>query len=74
MALQVILFLLVFLLLSLVLPCRLCWLHHLSHPQAGKRRPLVHRLLKPRTPLDCPICRLCSTRVRPSSAEVTSLE
>ncbi len=70
MALQVVLFLLVFLLFSLALLWRLCWLHHLSHPQAGKRRTLVHRLLKPRTPLDCPICRLCSSKVRPSSAPV----
>jgi hypothetical protein len=70
MALQVVLFLLVFLLLSLALLWRLCWLHYPSHQQAGKRRPLVHRLLKPRTPLDCPICRLCSSRVRPSSAPV----
>ena len=70
MALQVVLFLLVFLLLSLALLWGLCWLHHLSHPQAGKRRPLVHRLLKPRTPLDCPICRLCSSRPHPSSAPV----
>jgi IS1 family transposase/transposase-like protein len=70
MALQVVLFLLMFLLLSLALLWRLCWLHHPSHPQAGKRRTLIHRLLKPRTPLDCPICRLCSSRVRPSSASV----
>jgi hypothetical protein len=27
----------------------------------------------PRTPLDCPICRLCSSGVRPASAEVAPL-
>ena len=40
------------------------------HAQAGKRRTLVHRLLKPRTPLDCPLCRLCSSAVRPVPASV----
>ena len=40
------------------------------HAQARKRRTLVHRLLKPRTPLDCPICRLCSSAVRPVPASV----
>jgi hypothetical protein len=29
---------------------------------------MVQRLLKPRTPLDCPICRLSSSGVRPASA------
>jgi hypothetical protein len=54
---------------------RLGWLSlQPFHAQAGKRRPLVHRLLKPRTPLDCPICRLCSSAVRPVPAEVASLE
>jgi hypothetical protein len=41
-----------------------------SHSQAGKRRPLVHRLLKPRTSLDCLLCRLNSSAVRPASAPV----
>jgi transposase-like protein len=31
---------------------------------------MVHRLLKPRTPLDCPLCRLGSSDVRPASAPV----
>ena len=31
---------------------------------------MVQRLLKPRTPLDCPICRLSSSGVRPASAPV----
>ncbi len=56
MAFYVFLFLLVcFLLLSLSLLCRLSWPHlQLSHAPIGSRRALVHRLLKPRTPLDCP--------------------
>jgi transposase-like protein len=59
MALDVFLFLLVFFLLfSLALLWRLCWLPLQPSPsQAGSRRTMVHRLLKPRTPLDCPTCR-----------------
>ena len=70
MAFHVFLFLLVFLLsLGLALLWRLCWLPlQRSHSQAGSRRPLVHRLLKPRTPLDCPVCRLASLGVKPASA------
>jgi hypothetical protein len=51
MASEVFVFLLVsFLVLSLALLWRLCWLPlEPSHSQAGKRRPPVHRLLKPRT-------------------------
>jgi hypothetical protein len=66
------LFLLVFvLLLFLALLWRLDRLHlQLSHSQAGSRRTLVHRLLRPRTPLDCPICRLYSSDVRPAPAPV----
>jgi hypothetical protein len=38
-----------FLLLSLALLCRLCWLSlEPSHSQAGRRRAMVHRLLTPR--------------------------
>jgi hypothetical protein len=72
MALHIVLFLLVFLLFhGLALLCRLAWLHlQLSHSQAGSRRALVHRLLKPRTPLDCPMCRLASPGVEPASAPV----
>ena len=63
--------LVVLLLLSLVLLGRLSWLHlQCSHSSAGSRRALVHRLLKPRTPLDCPICRLSSSGVRPAHAPV----
>jgi transposase-like protein len=63
MTVHVYLFLLVcFLMHSLALLWRLCWLPLQPSPsQAGRRRPLVHRLLKPRTPLDCPACRLPCT-------------
>jgi transposase-like protein len=61
MAVHVFLFLLVIFLLCLALLWRLCWLHlQPSHSPAGSRRTPVHRLLKPRTPLDCPACRLGS--------------
>jgi hypothetical protein len=57
------------LLLSLALLCRLSWPHlKLSHAPAGSKRALGHRLLKPRTPLDCPLCRLASPGVEPISA------
>ena len=63
MSLHVFGFLLVFfLILGLALLWRLCWLPlQPLHSQAARRRPLVHRLLKPRTPLDCPACRLPCT-------------
>jgi IS1 family transposase len=72
MTFYVFLFLLVcFLLLSLSLLCRLSWPHlQLSHAPIGSRRALVHRLLKPRTPLDCPLCRLDSPGVQPASAPI----
>jgi hypothetical protein len=76
MTFHVFLFLLVFfLLLALVLLWRLSWLPlQPSHLQAGSRRTMIHRLLRPRTPLDCPICRLCSPGVRPAPTEVAALE
>ena len=41
--------------------------HHCSpRSRRGAAHALVQRLLKPRTPRDCPACRLCCT---PSSAE-----
>jgi IS1 family transposase len=52
-----------FLLLCLLLLCSLWW----PHPGPGqsraaaKVRTRLHRLLKPRTPDDCPACRLAST-------------
>ncbi len=60
MAFDVFLFLfIVCLLLSLTLLCRLCWLHRQpSHSKPGAVHTSVQRLLKPRTPLDCPACRL----------------
>ncbi len=62
MTLYVFLFLLVvFLLLCLARLWHLYWLHHPPHSTAGAIHPMVHRLLKPRTPRDCPACRLAST-------------
>ena len=38
------------------------WAHHgLPHLAAKSAHPMVHRLLKPRTPHDCPACRLSCT-------------
>jgi hypothetical protein len=52
-------FLLIF---SLALLCGLCWPHHdpVASRGAAKVRTRLHRLLKPRTPDDCPACRLAS--------------
>src|ERR1700674_3394123 len=63
MANQVFVLLLVsFLILFLARLWPLCWLSlQPSHSQAARRRTLVHRLLKPRSPADCPPCRLAST-------------
>ena len=60
MALHVFIFLLVlFLLLSLALLWRLSWLHlQLSHSRGRAMHSIAQRLLQPRTPLDCPACRL----------------
>jgi hypothetical protein len=68
-------FLLVFfLILFLVLLWPFSWLHLQPFRfKAGTVRTTVHRLLKPRTPLDCPSCRLACTSllsVRPVSAPV----
>jgi hypothetical protein len=73
----VVFLLMFFLILSLALLCCLGWLPLLPSPSPARRRSSVHRLLKPRTPLDCPSCRLASTpspSVRPACAEVTPLE
>jgi transposase-like protein/IS1 family transposase len=75
MAFQVFLFLLVFfLLLALARLGHLYWSHQQpSHSKAGVIRTTVQRLLKPRTPLDCPSCRLSYTSslgVRPALAPV----
>ena len=62
MAFHVYLFLPVVFLLCLALLWRLCWLHHQPSPsRGGAIRSTTQRLLKPRTPLDCPACRLAST-------------
>jgi hypothetical protein len=75
MVLQMFVFLLVFfLLLSLVLLCRLSWLYlHPSHSRGGAIHTRAQRLLKPRTPLDCSACRLTcgsSSVVGPAPASV----
>jgi len=50
------------------------WSHHgLPHLAAKTAHPMVHRLLKPRTPLDCPACRLScplSSGLEPGSPPV----
>ena len=63
MALHVFVFLLVVcLLLSLVLLWRLDWFHiRPFSSQSVTKRSTLQRLLKPRTPDDCPACRHAST-------------
>ena len=63
MALHVCVFLLVvFLLFSLALLWHLDWLPLQPSNSRGRAiHSITHRLLKPRTPLDCPACRLAST-------------
>jgi hypothetical protein len=75
MALHVFVFLLVVcLLLSLARLWCLDWFHlQPSFSRGGAKRSTLHRLLKPRTPDDCPACRLASTPssgMGPSSAPV----
>ncbi len=75
MAFQIYVFLLVFFLIFfLALLWRHGWLPlQLSPSQAGSVRTMVHRLLKPRTPLDCPSCRQACTpspSMRPACAPV----
>jgi len=58
MAVQVLVFLLACFLLSLALLWPLDWcLFPPFHVRRGARSTTAHRLLKPRTPLDCPACR-----------------
>ncbi len=60
-----------FFILCLVLLWNGDWPHHCSlRSRPGAVHALVQRLLKPRTPVDCPICRLCFSGVRPASAPV----
>jgi IS1 family transposase/transposase-like protein len=63
MSIHVFLYLLVVcLLLWLVLFWRLCWPHlQPSHSRGEVKRTKLQRLLKPRSPDDCPACRLGST-------------
>jgi len=72
MAFHVFLFLLVVCLIrSSAVLWRPCWLPlRPSHSPAGSRHTLLHRLLRPRTPLDCPLCRLSSSDMRPIPAPV----
>jgi len=66
-----VLFVFVFFLLSLALLWRLGWLPlQTSSSRGGAIHSYVHRLLKPRTPDDCPACRLASPCVEPASAPV----
>jgi hypothetical protein len=62
MVLPLFVFLLVVcLLLSLALLWSLDWLPlRPSSPRGGAKRGMLHRLLKPRSPDDCPACRLAS--------------
>jgi hypothetical protein len=70
-------FLLFLLLLSLAWLGRLSLHHHgLPCSRAGAVHPVIHRLLKPRSPDDCPACRLASTPssgAGPAPADVASL-
>ena len=75
MALQVFAFLLVVcLLLSLARLGRLDWFPlRPSSSRGGAKRTTLHRLLRPRSPDDCPTCRLASTAssgVEPAPAPV----
>jgi IS1 family transposase/transposase-like protein len=60
MTLHAFVFLLVFFLLFLALLWRLDWLHLRPSSRGGAKRSTLQRLLKPRSPDDCPACRLAS--------------
>jgi transposase-like protein/IS1 family transposase len=55
------LLLLCVLMFSLAWLCFLCWPHRGPAQSAAAKRTPLHRLLKPRSPHDCPACRLAST-------------
>ncbi len=56
------LLLLSFFMLYLAQLCHLYWTRHwFPHSKAVALHSAVHRLLKPRSPRDCPACRLSST-------------
>jgi hypothetical protein len=62
MTLHVFFLLLLFVLMfSLARLCSFCWPHHGPAQSAAAKRTPLHRLLKPRSPHDCPACRLAST-------------
>jgi IS1 family transposase/transposase-like protein len=62
MTLHVFFLLLLFVLMfSLARLCFLCWPHHGSAQSAAAKHTPLHRLLKPRSPHDCPACRLATT-------------
>ncbi len=67
MSLPIVVFLLVVcLIFSLTLLWCLCWLHRRPCASRGKaKRSMLPRLLKPRSPDDCPVCRHASS---PSSS------
>jgi IS1 family transposase/transposase-like protein len=54
------LLLLCVLLFSVARLCFLCWPHHGPVRLTAAKRSTLHRLLKPRTPDDCPACRVAS--------------
>jgi transposase-like protein len=62
------------LMLSLARLCHLSWCHHCpAQLRSAAWHPAAQRLLKPRSPHDCPACRLCSTFsliVRPAPLSV----
>ena len=62
MTLHVFLLLLLFVLVfSLTRLCSFHWPHHCPAQSAAARRTPIQRLLKPRSPHDCPACRLSCT-------------
>ena len=62
MTLHVFFLLLLFVLMfSLARLCSFCWPHHGPAQSAAAKRTPLHRRLKPRSPHDCPACRLAST-------------
>ncbi len=65
--------LLSFLMLCVLRLCSLCWPHCPAQSAAAARHTPIHRFLKPRSPHDCPACRLSSTLssvVKPAPAPV----
>ena len=74
MGLHVYSFLLVLFLLSLTLLWRHDWFYLRPSSRGGARRGTLQRLLKPRSPDDCPACRLHSlVEWRTSASARTSL-